>query len=64
MQSVIEQYRQKLESLELEKVKAITSMSQQHHDEVVLLKVSRLHFTIWIVVIFICRVGWHLPFMK
>lgn len=64
MQSIIEQYHQKLESLELEKVEAITSLSQQHRDEIVALKVSRVHFTIWIVIIFICRVGWHLTFMK
>ncbi|KAG2079480.1 uncharacterized protein F5147DRAFT_785028 [Suillus discolor] len=38
MQSVIDQYRQKLESLELEKVEAITSLEQQHHNKIVTLQ--------------------------
>ncbi|KAG2086014.1 uncharacterized protein F5147DRAFT_781798 [Suillus discolor] len=38
MQSVIDQYRQKLESLELKKVEAITSLEQQHHNKIVTLQ--------------------------
>jgi hypothetical protein len=42
MQSVIVQYCQKLKSLQLEKVDAITLLEQQHRNEIGALQVSQV----------------------